>query len=176
MFKFDLANRLIFPNLTIPGIIQVIENQSISNKCDYIYRWGAENLDKRITRSQKKLIPITKGPGADKISRAISELFKKFDDEGKEIEIKKEEELQKIKEMEKELKEKSSILEDDLIENKLQKQDEIDFKERNKSKLGGKKPKGKKYQYNNKTKNGILYSNLLWVHIFINMLKDNLLW
>jgi hypothetical protein len=148
-----LANRLIFPNLTIPGIIQVIENQSISNKCDYIYRWGAENLDKRITRSQKKLILITKGPGADKISRAISELFKKFDDQGKEIEIKKEEELLKIKEMEEELKKKSRILEDDLIENKLQKQDEIDFKERNKSKLGGKKTKREKNnKYNNKTK------------------------
>ena len=46
--------------------------------------------------------------------------------------------------MKKKLKKKSTILEDDIIENKLQKQDEIDFKERNKSKLGGKKTKRKK--------------------------------
>lgn len=149
-----LAKRLIFPNLTIPDIIQVIENQGISNKCDYIYRWVDENLEQRLTRSQKKLIPNISGPGADKIGNTITELFNAFDEEGKEIELKKEEELQKIKEMEEELKKKSTILEDDIIENKLQKQDEIDFKERNKSKLGGKKTKRKKkkYKYNKKTK------------------------
>ena len=158
-----LANRLIFPNPTIQEIIKVIENQGISGKCDFIYRWGSENLEKRITRSQKKLIKLARGPGTDKITLAISDLFKQFDKEGKEIEIKKDEALQELKEMEKqkeaalqELKTKSSILEDDIIENKLQKQDEIDYKNRNKSinksNGGGKKTKNGKKIYKNSKK------------------------
>ena len=51
-----------------------------------------ENLEQRLTRSQKKLIPNISGPGADKIGNTITELFNAFDEEGKEIELKKEEE------------------------------------------------------------------------------------
>ena len=54
-------------------------------------------MEQRLTRSQKKLIPNISGPGADKIGNTITELFNAFDEEGKEIELKKEEELQKIK-------------------------------------------------------------------------------
>lgn len=158
-----LASRLIFPNPTIKEIIKVIEKQGISGKCDFIYKWGFENLEQRITRSQKKLINLASGPGTDKITLAISELFKHFDKKGKEIEVKKEEALQELREVEKEkqaalqeLKTKYSILEDDIIENKLQKQDEIDYKNRNKSinrsNGGGKKTKNGKKIYKNSKK------------------------